>query len=113
MEFHKSPELLSDTVPLALQSTQLLWLIVPGSQTSKESFTLLVFASSFTLDQPPTTLANKLWDRLVTVQSISSLGKVPIEILPAKRQITRVLAMLEPGVSFEILPRKATQPKPT
>merc|ERR1712137_966227 len=63
VEFHKSPELLSDTVPLVLQSTQLLWLIVPGSQTSKESSTLLVFASSFTLDQPPTTLANKLWDR--------------------------------------------------
>ena len=64
-----------------------------------------------------------------TGQSIYSLGKVPIEILPGKRHITWVLAMLFFSAEFQmeplapnvihyyILAKKQywtkTQPKPT
>ena len=39
---------------------------------------------------------------LITGPDISSLGKVPIEILPGKRHITWVLAMLLLRAEFQI-----------
>ena len=39
-----------------------------------------------------------------TVQSISSLGKVPIEILPGKRRITWVLVVLHFAAEFQMEP---------
>ena len=40
----------------------------------------------------------------LTGQSISSLGKVPIEILPGKRQITWVLDVLLFSAEFQMEP---------
>ena len=43
-------------------------------------------------------------NRTTTGRSISSLGKVPIEILPGKRHITWVLAVLLFSAEFQLEP---------
>ena len=52
------------------------------------------------MDQIPNTILYSLY----TVQSISSLGKVPIEILPGKHNITWVLAVLPFSAEFQMEP---------
>ena len=45
-----------------------------------------------------------IWEQN-TDQSISLIGKVPIEILPGKRHITRVLDVLIFSAEFQMEPR--------